>query len=125
MKLLLIGDERKNRRIFAWGFSTDSFHVRTASSRADVDSCIEAEPFHAACIDWRMRSADAVEIAGLLHERLPELPIVALVSDDSREASRTVKSFGVTAQLVTPFSVEDLHAGIRRHALGEPVMARR
>ena len=50
MKLLLIGDERKNRRMCSWGFSGNSYRVRLANSRPMVDVALANESFHAA---WR------------------------------------------------------------------------
>jgi DNA-binding response OmpR family regulator len=59
MNLLLIGDARKNRRMFAWGFSADTYRVRLASSRREVDGLAATDSFHAACIDWKMGDASA------------------------------------------------------------------
>ena len=41
-KLLLVGDERKNRRMSAWGFGMEDYQVRRASSRASVEAIITA-----------------------------------------------------------------------------------
>jgi DNA-binding response OmpR family regulator len=79
MNLLLVGDERKIRRMFAWGFSAEVYRVRMASSRPEVEALIATESFHAACLDWKMCDASADELTALLQERLPTLPIVALV----------------------------------------------
>ena len=124
MNLLLIGDARKNRRMFAWGFSADNYRVRMASSRREVNEFAATESFHAACIDWKMSDAHADELAALVHERLPDLPMVALVGERDEGVDGNWKSMGVAAQLETPCPIEDLHAIIRRHALRDPVKAR-
>lgn len=124
MNLLLIGDARKNRRMFAWGFSAETYRVRLASSRRDVDELAVTEAFHAACIDWKMSDANAGELAALLRERFPDLPVVALVGERDGGVDGNGKSMGIAALLATPCPIEDLHATIRRHALGEAVKAR-
>src|SRR5688572_14035054 len=121
MKLLLVGDERKNRRMSAWGFGTDSYQVSRASSRPSVEAMITAESFHAACIDLKMREDDGSAIVDLLHHALPQLPVVAVVGEKDRDAGTSFAAQGVSAFLVAPFPIEDLHALVRTHALREPV----
>jgi two-component system, NtrC family, response regulator AlgB len=121
MKLLLIGDERKNRRMAAWGFDSGSYQVKTANSRFAVGEAIEAESFQAACIDLKMEEDDGVHIVEFLHGRLPRLPIVALVGPKERRLVTGLKQRGVSAALVTPFAIESLHAAVRTHALTVPL----
>jgi two-component system, NtrC family, response regulator AlgB len=121
MKLLLIGDERKNRRMFAWGFAADPYRVKLASSLASVDELIEAEGFQAACIDLKMQEEDATAILNRLHFRLPGLPIIALVADRDRKTLASLKELGVRGYVVAPFPIESLHTLLRCHALAEPV----
>jgi two-component system, NtrC family, response regulator AlgB len=123
MKFLLIGDESKNRRLIAWGFASDPDRVTTASTRAEVEECVQNEAFHAACIDWRMQEGDPTAIVNSLHQRVSTLPIIALVSDKDRRPSHELRELGITAQLVSPFLIETLHALLETHALAEPVTA--
>jgi NtrC-family two-component system response regulator AlgB len=121
MKLLLIGDERKNRRMFAWGFAAEPYRVKLASSRAAVDDLLGAEPFQAVCIDLKMQEDSADPILDLLHRRVPELPIVALIGAADRKSVPVLKERGVCAHLVSPFPIESLHSTLRAHALRDPV----
>ncbi|MDO8540317.1 MAG: sigma-54 dependent transcriptional regulator [Opitutaceae bacterium] len=121
MKLLLIGDERKNRRMVAWGFASEPYQVKTASTRAVVGELIESEAFQAACIDLQMRDDDGTKIVDYLHGRLPRLPIVALVGSTGKKLAAGLRARGVSAQLATPFAIESLHAVVRSHALSSPV----
>src|SRR5689334_4485980 len=109
MRLLLIGDERKNRRMLAWGFADESYSVKLASSRESTEAAIEDDAFQAACIDWKMQSGDAASIVEMLHRRVPELPIVALIGEKDRALGPTLRSQGVADSLVTPFPIENLH----------------
>lgn len=121
MKLLLIGDERKNRRMFAWGFGAEAYEVKMASSRAAVAELIEAEPFQAACVDLKMQEDDATAILEHMHRRVPELPVIALVGDRQRKLTQDLKELGVKAQVVSPFPIAALHAVVKAQALDAPV----
>jgi NtrC-family two-component system response regulator AlgB len=123
MNLLLVGDERKIRRMFAWGFSAEFYRVRMASTRRDVEALMATESFHAACLDWKMCDASADELTALLQQRLPTLPIVALVGERDPELEPSGDRRGVVAQLITPCPIDELHATIRRHALTLAVTA--
>ena len=126
MKLLLIGDERKNRRMVAWGFASEPYQVKTASTRAAVDSLLEDDAFQAACIDLKMEQEDGVTIVDHLHARLPRLPIVALLGPEGRKLVPGLRGRGVCAHLVFPFPIESLRATVRGHALAQPLgLARR
>jgi len=121
MKLLLVGDEQKSRRMVSWGFPAGSCEVRTASSRAAVEGLVSSELFHAACVDLKMKDDDSGAVIETLHRRLPRLPIVALAGPDDRKVLSTLKSRGVCAHVKTPFSVEALLTTISHFALKEPV----
>ena len=55
MKLLIIGDEQKNRRMVSWGFASGAYEVRTASCRTDVEGLVASDAFQAACVDLKMK----------------------------------------------------------------------
>jgi len=121
MKLLLIGDERKNRRMFAWGFADEPYRARLASSLAAVEELVAAERFQIACIDLKMLEDNAAAILDRLHARMPELPVIALIAQRDRKTAASLRDFGVRAHLIAPFAIENLHALLRSHALAEPV----
>ncbi|MGH7956794.1 MAG: sigma-54-dependent transcriptional regulator [Opitutaceae bacterium] len=121
MKLLLIGDERKTRRMFAWGFAAEGYSIKMAGSRAAAEALIEVEAFHAGCVDWKMQDEDPAGITRMIRDRLPQLPLVALVGENERRLGPSLKAQGIAAYLVSPFAIENLHASLRTHALPEPV----
>ena len=125
MKLLLIGDERKNRRMFSWGFADEAYRVKLASSLPAVQELIDTETFHAACIDLKMQEDNATAILERVHERLPDLPVVAIISERDRKALPGLKELGVRAHVVAPFAIEHLLALLRTHGLSEPAGASR
>jgi two-component system, NtrC family, response regulator AlgB len=123
MKLLLIGDEQKNRRMAAWGFGSEPYRVKTANSRSQVEALVDTESFQGACIDWKMQQDDAGKIVAILHRKLPQLPIIALVGENDREVTPRLRELGVSAHLMAPFPIENLHALMREHVLKEPITA--
>lgn len=122
MKLLLIGDERKNQRMAAWGFGAEPYRVKLASSRAEVETLVENEAFQGVCIDWKMHEDDPAVIVELLRRRVPRLPIVALVGERPCRLGPALKELGVAAQLASPFLVDHLRAVVRTHVLPEPIV---
>ena len=125
MKLLLIGDERKMLRMHAWGFAADSFRAKIANTKVDVVAALDVDGFQLACIDLRMQENDALDIVRVVHERVPDLPILALVGERERKQAANLRELGIRGHLLSPFSIESLHALIRSHVLAEPVRAGR
>jgi two-component system, NtrC family, response regulator AlgB len=123
MKLLLIGDERKNRRLCAWGFASPPYAARSASTRQEAEKLLEEDSFHAACVDWKMEADDPAALVDLLRDRLPALPIIAFVGEKHRRLAPLLKQVGVAAHLVSPFAIEELHSALGTHALASPIGA--
>jgi NtrC-family two-component system response regulator AlgB len=123
MKLLLIGDERRNRRMLAWGFATPECRLNLAGSRSSIEMQIEREAFHVACINWKMDGEDPGALLDVLRTRVPQLPVVALLGHDERAVGPTLRARGVAATLASPFTIEELHSLVRKHALKQPVTA--
>jgi len=121
MKLLIIGDELKNRRMVSWGFASGAYEVRTANCRSAVEGLVASDVFQAACVDLKMKEDNGAAIVDSLRERLPQLPIIALAGSDEALPQGALKSRGVCAQVKSPFSIERLHAIIASHALKVPV----
>lgn len=106
--------------MFSWGFYSEPYQVKTASSRTAVGELLKAETFQAACVDLKMQEDSGIRIVEFLKEKVPELPIVALVSDTDRKLLPGLKTKGVTP-LTSPFTVENLHAAVRAQALPRPL----
>lgn len=124
-KLLLIGDERKNRRLTAWGFASELYRVTTATSRHEVGERIQGDAFQAAFIDLQMQGDDGLAIVEYLHGEVPRLPLLAILGPSDRKLVPTLRARGVSAQLVSPFPIQTLHATVRAHALTAPIRVER
>ena len=116
LKLLIVGDERKNRRMLNWGLPSDSYEIQTASTRSAVSSLLEQQGFHLACVDARLQDDDAVSIVGLIRQRQPRLPVIALLPDRDRRLMAELKDLGVQAHLFGPFTFEALRSTVDREA---------
>jgi len=116
LKLLIIGDERKNRRTLNWGLPTDSYEVHTANTRAAVSALLDQHGFHLACVDTRLQEDDAVSVVGLLRKRLGRLPIIALLAERDRRLMSELRDLGVQTQLIGPFTSDTLRSTIDREA---------
>ena len=122
-KFLIIGDERKTRRMLNWGLASGTCHIETANSQAGVAALLNRYAFNVACIDVRMQEDDPITILTALHRRVPRLPIVALLEDRDRRTLGQLKELGVTAHLISPFAVETLRETLERHARRDGVDA--
>ncbi len=121
MKLLIVGDEPRCRRLVSWGFSAGSYEVCTASTRMAVEKLVATHSFHAACVDLKMKDDDSVAIVGALHRLLPRLPIVALVGPDDAKSAVALRGRGVCAEIRVPFSIDALQSALAQCALPDPV----
>ena len=117
LKLLIIGDERKNRRMLNWGLASGAYQVETANSRSGVAALLNRHTFHLACVDMRMEDDDGFAIVEAIRQRMPRLPVVALLGDRDRRVLATLKELGVEHHLVSPFTVESLREVVDKHAL--------
>ena len=108
--------------MLAWGFATPDCQLKMVASRPAVERQIEREPFHIACVDWKMQGEDPGKVLDVLRGRLPQLPVVALLGETERRFAPMLKARGVSATLASPFTIEDLHSIMRAHALPLPVM---
>lgn len=124
LNLLIIGDERKSRRMLNWGLASDAGHFHLATTRGEVSALLDQQSFHAACVDTRLDGDDPLELIGLLRRRAPQLPVVALLGERDRDAAARLRELRVECQLTMPVSVDALRATLQTHALREPVGAR-
>lgn len=124
LNLLIIGDERKSRRMLNWGLAPDAAHLHVATTRGEASALLDQQAFHAACVDTRLESDDPLELIGLLRRRAAQLPIVALLGDHDRGLLARLRELRVECQLTMPVSVDALRSAFHTHALREPICAR-
>src|SRR5690242_12492007 len=107
-KILIIGDDRKTRRLCNWGLASDAWQAQTANSRTGVISVLDRHAFHVACIDLQMAQDNPDAIIDVLQQRVPDLPIVALLSERDAPGMAQLRERGIVAHLISPFEVATL-----------------
>lgn len=107
--------------MLAWGFATEPYRVKCANSWAEVEARLAADAFQCACVDLRMQEDNAENLVERLHQRLPALPMIALLGESDRDLVARLEAHGVCAHLVSPYPIASLHATLRLHALTAPV----
>jgi two-component system, NtrC family, response regulator AlgB len=121
MKLLLVGDERKSRRMIAWAFSGADYQVKQASTPVAAERLVAEEAFHLACIDFPLPPGEGMVVIDRLRGKLPQLPLIALLGGRDRKVVQFLKGRGVTAHLTSPFPVHALRTVVATYALKDPV----
>lgn len=119
MRILLVGDEQKSRRLLALGLGESDQSVFTVVSSIDelLRLTIERE-FAVAVLDWEMRSASGPDALSALRRKAPSLPIV--VTAASPEAASAARARGAVHCLVKPVDVDALRAALRDYAAAIP-----
>lgn len=115
MRILLIGDEQKNRRLLALGLAESDLGSFTIVS--SIEELVRSSPerdFSVALVDWEMRSAPAAEVLGTLRRKAPLLPIVATVAND--EAATGARARGAVHCLLKPVDVDALRQALHDYA---------
>lgn len=113
MKLLVIGDEYKNRRLLAFGLGGD-VEFTCVSSPRDIERLYSLNDYAVALIDWEMKTWDASELLDLLRRTAPILPVVAMAA--SAEAAVTARRRGVADCVVKPLDIDKLRETLNHYA---------
>jgi two-component system, NtrC family, response regulator AlgB len=116
MRILLVGDEQKCRRLLALGLAdADPGAYTVISSLEELARAPLDRDFHVALIDWEMRSAPAAEALAVLRRKAAGLPVLATVSTPDLVSS--LKARGVAHALIKPVDVDALRVALRDHAV--------
>lgn len=121
MKLLVIGDEHKNRRLLAFGLCDSNMEARTASTPADLSRLGELRDIQVALIDWDMKSYAAPEFIAALRRTATNVPVVATVP--STLEADVARRAGASECVLKPLDVDKLHHVLRGYDLVAPTPA--
>ena len=113
-RALVVDDNATNLRLMtellgAWGIE-----VVAASGRDEALASLGDEPLDLAVLDMMMPGPDGLDLAALLHERLPDLPLVMASSVGRREieADPRWESAGIGAFVTKPIKASPLQAAL-------------
>lgn len=118
MRILLIGDEQKSRRLLALGLGdSDPSEFTLVSLLDDLLRLPLERDFNVALLDWEMRSAAAVELLGALRRKAPQLPVVVMAAND--EAAAAARGKGAIHCRVKPVDVDGLRDALHECAVSQ------
>ncbi len=119
MRILLIGDEQKCRRLLALGVSESCPGAHTIMSSAEELGRMQVENDYAvALVDWEMRSAPAADALATLKRRFAAVPVVATAAN--ADAAALARKAGAVDVLLKPVDVDALLRSLREHCLVLP-----
>lgn len=114
MKILLIGDEPRLRRLLSFGIATPADDAATIETLAELARLQDIRAFEVALLDWEMRAEEAPAFLRQLSRLAPNLPVVVLAARAAR-ADEAV-SAGAREALLKPVDIDSTRAALARHA---------
>jgi NtrC-family two-component system response regulator AlgB len=114
MKILLVGDEAKNRRLLAFGLATETDEPAAITSTAELMQLKTLRAFDVALIDWEMRGESAATLLSQLRRLAPCLPVVAGTTTAVRGAA--AQAAGAVAALLKPLDIDIVRDVLKHHA---------
>ncbi|HLP07465.1 MAG TPA: sigma-54 dependent transcriptional regulator, partial [Opitutaceae bacterium] len=124
MKILLIGDESRTRRLLSFGLVKPDDQAAAVNSAGELARLPGLRTFEVALLDWEMRDAIARELLDQLQRLAPTLPVVVLTTRGSRVTE--VRAHGAAEALLKPIVIDEARAVLERcarAALGAPASA--
>ncbi|ACB73332.1 sigma-54-dependent transcriptional regulator [Opitutus terrae] len=114
MKLVLIGSESQNRRLVSLGLHRRGDETCQLTRRAELARLPALREWQVVLLDWDLRTDGAAELLRELHERDPELPVVAIVTNPS--AAAQARTAGATETVFKPINIDEGRALLQRVA---------
>jgi len=116
MRILLLGDDAKNRRLLAFGLALADDEPATAGSASDLMRIPDLRLFDVALMDWESRTEPAVHLLDVLRRLAPGLPVVACTTTPERAAGALAA--GAVDVLMKPVDIDAARTVLSRHARG-------
>lgn len=114
MKILVLGDDSKNRRLLSFGLAADDDQPAAVTSSVELQRFSQLKTFEVAILDWEMRGEPAKELLACLRRLAPCLPVVAMSTTGERGAQ--AKAAGASEVLLKPIEIENARMILARHA---------
>jgi NtrC-family two-component system response regulator AlgB len=121
MKILLIGDEPRLRRLLSFGIAAPSDETATICTLAGLARLPDLRAFEIALLDWEMRAEEAPAFLRQLGRLAPHLPVVALTARPAR--ARDALAAGAREALLKPVDIDATRAALARHASADAAPA--
>ncbi len=114
MKILLVGDEARMRRLMAFGLAGPSDQPSLVGSLAELGRLPNLRDYEVALLDWDMRAEEAGDLLSRLRQLAPALPFVALTAREARRADALAA--GAAEALLKPIDIDAARAALGRAA---------
>jgi NtrC-family two-component system response regulator AlgB len=114
MKILLVGDEARMRRLLAFGLAAEADRPSLVGSLAELGRLPNLGAYDVALLDWEMRSEEASAVLERLRRLAPAVPVVAMTSREARVAD--VLAAGAVDALLKPLDIDVARAALARAA---------
>ncbi len=124
MKILVLGDDPKNRRLLSFGLATENDEPVCISSSVELQRYAHLRTMDVALLDWEMRGESAKSLLGSLRRLAPCLPVVAMTTTGER--GEQAAAAGASDVLLKPIEIENTRVVLQRHAgaaIGDRVQA--
>jgi len=108
LRILVVDDDMHERRSLALGLRIAGFSAVEAQSGADALTLLETRTFDLVITDLVMAGLSGVQLARLLHERFPDLPVV--LTSGYELGRRQIERAGLSllAFVPKPYDLADL-----------------
>ena len=115
MKILLVGDEARMRRLMAFGLATASDQPSLVGSLAELGRLPGLRDYDVALLDWEMRAEESSDVLARLRQLAPAVPVVAMTSREARVAD--AMAAGAVDTLMKPIDIDVAREALARAAL--------
>jgi CheY-like chemotaxis protein len=109
VRIIIVDDEKMLATTIVKGLHGNGYEsimlVDTARSCLEQ---LETKPCDIALIAISMPAIDGLQLADVLREYYPDMPLIALIGNPDPDISFNAKSAGFNDLIKTPFSVEDV-----------------
>jgi DNA-binding NtrC family response regulator len=108
MKILVIEDEEKLRRVIQLHLSSHGHDVSTTAVAEDALWQVSTETYDLILTDLKLPGMDGLSLLDSIHHQKPELPVIVMTAFSNVETAVDAMKKGATDFLQKPFSLDHL-----------------
>ena len=112
--VLVVDDEPGVRQLLTRCLESSGYAVRQAGSAVEALDAMEAMPASLVLCDVNMPGRDGLWLAGSLHERWPDTPVIMSTASDDVVTIRRSRELGAADFITKPIVLEQLLETVRR-----------
>jgi DNA-binding NtrC family response regulator len=119
-RLLIVDDDPALRRMLTWAFLDLGYQVSAVSDYDSALFAISQKDFDCALLDYHLPDGTGDNLMRKAHEIQPDLAVILMSGNISRQQSETAISDGALEFLVKPISVSSIHQTFSNNDLSSP-----